>query len=121
MEIKELIGETVFHKSFGKGVIKGAYDKYLEIDFPECNRQSRFIYPSCFDAFLMLEKSGKEQEVVKDLEQWKIDSGALQREKLRLQYEKTQQDIKERLSAAEEKKKKAGQRTWELRFKYNRA
>lgn len=59
MEIKNLIGETVIHKQFGRGVITKAYEKYLEIDFPELNKQSKFIYPSCFHGFVKLEKKEK--------------------------------------------------------------
>lgn len=41
MKIESLIGEAVIHKSFGNGVIKAAYDKYLEVEFPERKKQSR--------------------------------------------------------------------------------
>lgn len=42
MKAESLIGETVVHKVFGEGVIKAAYDKYLEVEFPERKKQSKF-------------------------------------------------------------------------------
>lgn len=51
MDIKNLISETVIHKSFGKGVIQNVYKEYLEVDFPERDKRSKFMYPSCFTFF----------------------------------------------------------------------
>lgn len=119
MDIKNLINETVIHQSFGKGVIQNVYDNYLEIDFRECNKRSKFIYPSCFHTFLKLENEEKGKDIAEDLEQWKIDSGAAQKEKLRKQYEKTQQEIKARKLAAEEKREKMKQRAREFRSRQN--
>lgn len=110
VESKDLIKETVIHKAFGKGVIRNAYGKILEIDFPQYGKHSKFIYPSCFDGFLRLEKEEKEKDVAEDLKQWRISSGAEEKEKLRQQYQKTQQAIKARRMAAEEKKQRLAQR-----------
>lgn len=107
MDIKNLIEETVVHKSFGKGTVKDAYDNYLEIEFPGCGRRSKFSYPSCFDGFLRLEKEEKEKAVQGDLEQWRADSGIAQKEICRQRYEKTQRAIRERHLAAEGKRKRA--------------
>lgn len=54
MEIEKLLNEAVIHKSFGKGVISGADSKYLQVDFSEKNKTSKFAYPSCFNGFLVL-------------------------------------------------------------------
>lgn len=55
----------------------------------------------------------------KALEQWKIESGVVQRKKLWQQYEKTTQEIRARQAAVEEKKIKAAQRAMEHRTVYN--
>ena len=57
----------------------------------------------------------------KDLEQWKIESGAFQKEELRHRYEKTMQEIRERRTAAGEKKLKAAQMVMEHRSTYGRS
>lgn len=115
MEITDLVEETVIHKSFGKGVIQNANEKYLEVFFIECNRWSKFLYPSCFDVFLKLENEKKGNEVAKDVEQWRIDSGENQRKKWKRQYEARERAMRERQSMPEEKKKKASQRAREYR------
>ena len=116
LAIENLIEEKVIHKSFGTGIIRSVDDKYLEVDFPERNKKSKFSYPSCFNGFLTLENGQKQAEVQKDLEQWKIESGVVQKEKLRCQYEKTMQEIRARKIAAGEKKLRAMQKAREYRF-----
>ena len=115
LEIEKLVKEIVVHKLFGTGIITNVEDKYLEIDFPEKNRKSKFAYPSCFNGFLTLKNEERQEEVQKDLEQWKIESGAFQKEELRNRYEKTMQEIRERRTAAEERKLKAAQTVMEHR------
>ena len=119
MKIEELLEETVVHKLFGTGIIRCVDDKYLEIDFPERGKKSKFVYPSCFDGFLILKNEVKREEMLKDLEQWKIENGVVQKEELRHRYEKTMQEIRARQIAAEEKKLKAVQRAMEHRSTYN--
>ena len=106
LEIVDLVEETVIHKIFGTGIIRSVDNKYLKIVFPEKNKESIFAYPSCFDGFLRLENEEKQEEMQEDLEKWKIESGAAQREKLRCQYEKTMQEIRARQAAVEKKKHK---------------
>ena len=119
MEIEKLVEETVAHKSFGAGIIKEVDGKYLKIDFPEKNKKSIFAYPLCFDGFLMLENEEKQTEMQKDLEQWKIKSGAVHKEELWRQYEKTRQEIRARQVTVEEKKLRAAQRVMEHRSTFN--
>ena len=119
LEIEKLVEETVVHKLFGTGIIRSVDDKYLEIDFPERNKKSKFVYPSCFNGFLTLENEEKRGEMQKDLEQWKIETGAVQKEELQHRYEKTMQEIKERQTAVQERKLNAAQRIMEHRSTYN--
>lgn len=118
MEIQKLLNEIVMHKTFGKGVINSVDDQYLQVKFFEGSKTSKFVYPSCFDGFLMLENKEKQADIQKNLEQWKVESGANQKEKLKRQYEKTMLGIKTRRIAAEEKKLKATQRMMEHRITY---
>lgn len=119
LETENLVEEIVVHKSFGTGIIKCVDDKYLEVDFPKKNKKSKFVYPSCFAGFLMLENEEKQAEVQKDLEQWKAESGAAWKEELRHRFEKTKQEIRARQAATEEKKLRAAQRAREHRSAYN--
>ena len=68
----------------------------------------------------MLENKAKQRRVQADLEKWKVESGALVEEKMKKEYEKTQQEILERKIAAEEKKLRAAQRAMEHRAVYQR-
>lgn len=116
LEIENLVEETVVHKLFGTGVIRRVNSRYLEVDFPK--KRSKFVYPSCFDGSLMLENEGKRAEVQKDVEQWKVESGAARREELRKRYEKTMREIRTRQAAAEEKKVRTAQKAMEHRLAY---
>lgn len=118
MEIRNLIDEAVVHKAFGKGIIKSIDGKYLEVKFLNGNKESRFVYPSCFNGFLTLEDERKHAETEKDLELWKTESGIVQKEELRNRHEKTTEAIEARKTAAEEKKLQAARRTMEHRIEY---
>jgi len=78
------------------------------------------LYLSCFDGYAKLENKAKQRRVQADLEKWKTESGATQKEELRREYEKTQQEIRERRDAAEERKIKAAKRAMEHRTVYGR-
>lgn len=119
LNMEKLVEETVVHKSFGTGVVRGADDKYLEVEFPEKNKKSTFVYPLCFDGFLMLVNEEKQAEVLRELKQWKIEGKIVQKEELWHRYEKTTQEIRARQMAAEEKKRKSAQRTMENRSAYS--
>lgn len=115
MDIKDLTGETVIHRLFGKGEIKEAGDGYLKIDFLEYNRKSEFVYPSCFDVYLKLEKKEIQESVIKDLEDWKEENDEPRKERLKRRYEKRQQGIRARQLAVEERNRRTARRIWERR------
>ncbi|MGN1176628.1 MAG: hypothetical protein ACI4S1_14345 [Roseburia sp.] len=119
MDLEKLVNQTVAHKSFGKGIIRSVDEKYLEVDFTEKGKVSKFPYPSCFHGFLTLEDSNLQTEIGEIIEVWKQESGVVQKEALRHQYEKTIQGIEARRLAAEEKKLKAAQRAMEHRSTYS--
>lgn len=100
MKISMLLDENVVHKSFGKGVINSADGKYVDVEFFKGNKKSRFLYPSCFQGFLRLENDEKQAEAEKDLEQWKVENGIMQKEQLRLIHEKTAKAINARKATA---------------------
>ncbi|MBQ7920176.1 MAG: hypothetical protein IJ324_09595 [Lachnospiraceae bacterium] len=119
MDLEKLVNQTVIHKSFGKGIIRSVDEKYLEVDFMEKGKVSKFPYPSCFNGFLIMEDCELQPEITSVVEVWKVESGAVQKEELRHQYEKTMQGIESRRLAAEDKKLKAAQRAMEHRSTYS--
>lgn len=119
MDLKKLVNQTVIHKSFGKGVIRSVDEKYLEVDFMKKGKISKFSYPGCFHGFLTVEDGSLQPEIEAIVEVWKQESGAVQKEELKKQYEKTMQSIEARRLAAEEKKLKVAQRAMEHRSTYS--
>lgn len=118
MDLEKLVNQTVIHKNFGSGIIRSVDEKYLEVDFTEREKISKFSYPSCFHGFLTLEDGYLQTEIDAVIEVWKQESGAVQKEELRHRYEKTMQGIEARRLAAEEKKLKSAQRAMEHRSTY---
>ena len=47
MDLEKLVNQTVIHTSFGKGIIRSVDEKYLEVDFVEMGKVSKFPYPGC--------------------------------------------------------------------------
>lgn len=119
MDLEKLVDQTVIHKSFGKGIIRSVDEKYLEVDFSEKGKVSKFPYPACFHTFLTLDNSELQTEINGLVEMWKTENGIEQKEELKHQYEKTMQGIEARRQAAEEKKQKAAQRAMEHRSTYS--
>lgn len=119
MDLEKLVNQTVIHKSFGKGIIRSVDEKYLEVDFAEKGKVSKFPYPGCFYGFLTIEDSSLQPEIEAVVEGWKQDSGVVQKEELKKQYEKTIQSIEARRLAAEKKKLGAAQRAMEQRSTYS--
>ena len=119
MDLENLANQTVIHKSFGKGIIRSVDEKYLEVEFAEKGKTSKFPYPGCFHGFLTIENVSLQQEIEAVVEEWKQDSDVMQKEELKKQYEKTIQSIEARRLAAEEKKLKAAQRSMEHRSAYS--
>ena len=119
VDLEKLGNQTVIHKIFGKGIILSVDEKYLEVNFTERGKVSKFSYPSCFHGFLTIENSSLQKEIDAVVEVWKQESGIMQKEEFKKQYEKTMQSIEARRLAAEEKKLKAAQRAMEHRSTYN--
>jgi len=119
VDLEKLVNQTVIHKSFGKGIIRSVDEKYLEVDFIKKGKVSKFSYPGCFHGFLTIEDGILQQEIDAVVEVWKQESGTVQKEELKKQYEKTMQSIEARRLAAEEKKLKAAQRAMEHRSTYS--
>ena len=115
----ELIHSTVIHKIFGKGIICSMDEKYIEVDFAEKNKVSKFAYPSCFQEFLTLENDEMRETMQKVVETWKIENGIDKKEEILKRHEKTVQGIKERQLAVAERKLKAAQRAISHRAAYN--
>lgn len=116
IEADKLINQTVIHKSFGKGIICSVDEKYLVVDFRKKCKLSKFAYPLCFHGFLILEDSQLQLEVEKAVEVWKQESGIVQKEELKRQYEKTMQGIEARRIATEEKRLKTSRRAMGYNF-----
>lgn len=119
MDLEKLVNQTVIHKSYGKGIIHNVDENYLEVDFIEKGKVSKFPYPSCFNGFLDLEDCDLQTEITSVVEVWKLKNGVIQKEALRHQYEKTMRGIEARRLAAEVKKLKTAQRAMEHRSAYN--
>lgn len=115
---EQLINQIVIHKVFGEGIVHSVDEQHMEVFFADKNKVSKFAYPSCFDGFLKLRNNSLQEEVGKEVESWRQESGTVKKEELRHQYEKTIQGIEARRIAAEEKKLKAAQKIMEHRSSY---
>lgn len=60
----QLVGETIQHEQFGKGVVTACDHKIITIDFPTGTR--RFIYPDAFQGYLV-PKDKETKEEINDL------------------------------------------------------
>lgn len=64
-----ILGTTVFHKTFGKGVISAQFGEYVEVIFYRKNNfenyvnfiHKRFLYPSSMNVFLFTEREWKKE------------------------------------------------------------
>ena len=119
MEAGSLINLAVVHKIFGSGMIRGADEKYIEVEFAQKNKVSKFAYPLCFQQFLTLENVELQEEMQKIIEIWKVENGIDKKEEIWKMHEKTVQGIKDRQLAAEERKLRAAQRAVSQRHIYN--
>lgn len=120
MEADRLINQMVIHKSFGKGIICSVDEKYMVVEFLKKCGLSKFAYPSCFNGFLTLVNDELQLEIEEVVEVWKQESGIVQKEDLKRQYEKTIQGIKARQIAAEERRMKKAQRITGNNFTLNK-
>lgn len=56
-----LIGQTVRHRSFGKGIIEALTDSMVTICFPQ--GEKKFIYPEAFGQFLVLKDQAMQKQI----------------------------------------------------------
>lgn len=118
MDIKHLEGEELVHTIYGKGLIIEADKQYLEVEFKGYQKTCRFSYPSCFDGFVKLSNENLQADVKQALADWKVESGALEKEAIRKKSERTQKAIKQRVTAAEERRINAIRMAAERNRKY---
>lgn len=57
----QLLGQSVKHISFGKGIITDISDKIVTIQF--CQGNKKFLYPEAFSSFLTLKDTAKQNEI----------------------------------------------------------
>lgn len=95
MDISYLIGESVNHITYGRGLIKTIEEDYLYIIFDN-EKESKFSFPLCFDKFVKLADDNKQQEICQYVAKWKKDNGIIQQEKLHNMTAKRQEGIKKR-------------------------
>lgn len=80
----ELIGETIRHQQFGKGVVTACDHNIITVDFP--SGVKRFVYPDAFEAFLIPKDSETKDQIDTLLEQQKRQEQ--ERERAELAYQK---------------------------------
>ena len=120
MEIMDLVNQKVIHKNFGNGIICNVDNaKYLNVKFEQKTEVCKFAYPQCFYGYLTLENSKLQSEIISVIENWKMENGIEEKEKLRYKYKETLRGIENRRTAVEEKKLRASQRAAEHRTMYN--
>jgi len=101
MNINDLLNEKVTHTVFGSGIIEKTTEKYIDVFFPEKNKTSIFSYPTCFRTFLTIDNECLKPEIDKDLQEWLVTSGTLDKEKRRDITIKRQQAIENRVKERE--------------------
>jgi hypothetical protein len=69
------INLEVNHKSFGRGIITAASEKYITVKFE--NTQKIFVYPDAFTSFLTLSDGTVSEEIKSD-----IDASKVQKQKI---------------------------------------
>lgn len=120
MEMIDLVNQEVHHKNFGKGIICGADDeKYLKVKFEQKAEACKFAYPQCFYGYLTLDDSKLQSEIISVIQNWKIQNGIEEWEKLQCKHRETLRGIESRRNAAEEKKLRASRRAAEHQAAYN--
>ena len=82
MDSNSLLNQAVIHGSYGRGIITGTEEKYIEVDFPNAGKKCRFCYPSCFHGFLKLEKTEMQEEADAIAIAHMKESGELKRQQM---------------------------------------
>ena len=104
MESNSLLNQAVIHRSYGRGIITGTEEKYIEVDFPDAGKQCRFCYPSCFHGFLKLEKTEMQEEVDAMAVAHMMKSGELRRQQMWEHYRVNMKRLDAKRCITEKKK-----------------
>ena len=76
----QLIGETIRHEQFGKGVVTACDHNIITVDFPTGVR--RFVYPDAFERFLVPKDTETKEEINDILVEQKLEEKKKHRENL---------------------------------------
>lgn len=95
MDYNTLVGVEVVNRAFGKGIIESVEDGYIDVKFKK-GKESKFAVPSCFDKFLKISDEKIQEEIQKDVIEWKEANGIFEKEKLIKKTISTQEGIKKR-------------------------
>lgn len=63
----DLLGEFITHKVFGRGEIVGLENSCVTVRFDSSNESKKFIYPSAFGRFLVIENN----QLAKQIQEYK--------------------------------------------------
>ena len=58
----QLIGETIQHQQFGKGVVIACEHNIITIDFADGSKRS-FLYPDAFEGYLVPQDTGSQEQI----------------------------------------------------------
>lgn len=67
MITEKLKTAVVTHKAYGKGIVKGLSEKYLEVEFAAQEKPRKFLYPDAFETYLSVEDETLQQQIAADL------------------------------------------------------
>ncbi|MDO5574754.1 MAG: hypothetical protein Q4G60_12340 [bacterium] len=117
MKLEEIIGASVIHSSYGRGIILECVKNHIVIEFAHVNKT--FLYPEGFIKYLIFADQEMQEEMQSYLTIWKIESGYAAREELWKQHQKIENDMIARRKAVEEKKRLAAERVMANRANSN--
>lgn len=86
-----LVGVSVNHRKFGKGVVKARDGNYIEVEFG--NKNVKFAYPSSFEKFLKADDAEIQAAIEEDIKVFLAEEE--QKELVRKEVRKAEADAKE--------------------------
>lgn len=95
MDVSKMVKEIVIHKKFGKGTIISFDTKNLEVEF-ESVGVKKFVFPTSFNGFLTFENKELQSQIQQIVSDWKVETGVDKSEKFQEDYNKLQNEMKER-------------------------
>ncbi|AWK50235.1 hypothetical protein DIC82_03785 [Clostridium beijerinckii] len=105
--MEELLNKKVIHEKFGIGVIINAGDEKIIVKFDKLAENKKFEYPNGFECFLKFENKLLQESMLKQLRD-KRERDAIEKVKIRLEYERQHEECKkEELELARKKRKAA--------------